>query len=245
MNNTYQKRGMTWLLMATGLLLFTAYSNSYAEVAPASTRQDLDNVRQKIREYLTTQSMGAPGKVEISINPIDPTLKLNACPAMEVFMPAGSRAWGKTSVGVRCNNPVPWTIYVQANVSVMADYLVAATPLAQGQVVAASDVVFQKGDLSRLPPGIYTDANQVIGRTVKISLTAGTVLRQEMLRIPPAVQQGQTVTVTSSGKGFRVSAEGLALGNAAEGQIVQVKVASGQVVSGIARGTGQIEVGFQ
>jgi len=41
-----------------------------------------------------------------------------------------------------------------------------------------------------------------------------------------------------------VSAEGRALANANEGQVVQVKVASGQVVSGIARVGGQIQVGY-
>jgi len=75
-------------------------------------------------------------------------------------------------------------------------------------------------------------------------MNAGTVLRQEMLKISPVVQQGQTVKLISTGEGFSVSAEGQAMGKANEGQIVQVKVASGQIVSGIARNGGQIEVGF-
>lgn len=50
--------------------------------------------------------------------------------------------------------------------------------------------------------------------------------------------------LTSGGKGFRVSAEGKALTKANEGQVVQVKVANGQVVSGIARSGGQVEVVF-
>ena len=65
-----------------------------------------------------------------------------------------------------------------------------------------------------------------------------------MLKIAPVVQQGQAVMVTSKGTGFSVSAEGLAMAKANEGQVVQVKVASGQVVTGIARNGGQVEVGF-
>jgi flagella basal body P-ring formation protein FlgA len=75
-------------------------------------------------------------------------------------------------------------------------------------------------------------------------MNAGTVLRQEMLKISPVVQQGQAVKLTSSGNGFSVSAEGQAMSKANEGQVVQVKVASGQIVTGIARSGGQIEVGF-
>jgi flagella basal body P-ring formation protein FlgA len=104
--------------------------------------------------------------------------------------------------------------------------------------------MFEKGDLTQLPAGVFTDQTQAIGRTVNISMNAGTVLRQEMLKVALAVQQGQTVMVTSKGNGFSVSAEGQAMGKANEGQVVQVKVASGQVVTGIARNGGQVEVGF-
>jgi flagella basal body P-ring formation protein FlgA len=126
----------------------------------------------------------------------------------------------------------------------MAQYLIAAAPLAQGQIVTDQDVMFEKGDLTQLPAGVFTDQSLTIGRTVNISMNAGTVLRQEMLKVALAVQQGQTVMVISKGNGFSVSAEGQAMAKANEGQVVQVKVASGQMVTGIARNGGQVEVGF-
>lgn len=207
-------------------------------------RQDMNAVKRQIQEFLTVQSTGYPGSVKVTAGAIDPNLRLATCQAMEVFLPPGSRAWGKTSVGVRCNAPVNWTIYVQSMVSVTAQYLVAAAPLVQGRAIGSSDLVFESGELTTLPAGVFTDPSQAVGRIANISVNAGTVLRQEMLKIAPVVQQGQSVMLTSSGRGFSVAAEGQALGNAGEGQIVQVKVASGQVVRGIARPGGQIEVGF-
>jgi flagella basal body P-ring formation protein FlgA len=56
------------------------------------------------------------------------------------------------------------------------------------------------------------------------------------------VTQGQTVQLYSNGNGIQLRTEGQALNNAAEGQPAQVKVASGQVISGIARGSGIVEV---
>jgi flagella basal body P-ring formation protein FlgA len=56
--------------------------------------------------------------------------------------------------------------------------------------------------------------------------------------------QGQTVRLVSQGSGFRVSADGKALANAAVGQLAQVRTASGQTVSGIARADGIVEVNF-
>ncbi|MFA6179415.1 MAG: flagellar basal body P-ring formation chaperone FlgA [Candidatus Methylopumilus sp.] len=234
--------GISFILAAM-LMPVTTHAES-APVLNQSARQDLAAIRTRITEFLVTQTIGYPGQVSVNAGAIDPNLKLAACPDAQVFLPPGSRAWGKTSVGVRCNAPGVWTIYVQATVSVKAQYLVAAAPLAQGRIVTSQDLIFESGDLTQLPAGVFTDPAQAIGRSVSISMTAGTVLRQEMLKIPPVVQQGQTVMVTSIGKGFSVAAEGLAMTNANDGQVVQVKIASGQVISGIARSGGQIVVGF-
>lgn len=212
--------------------------------ANQTAKQNLSVIKAKITEFLETQAIGYPGKVSVRAGSIDPNMKLAQCPDMQVFLPTGSRAWGKTSVGVRCSAPSIWTIYVQATVNVTAQYLVAAAPLAQGQVVTAQDVIFESGDLTQLPAGVFTEQAQALGRTVNISMNVGTVLRQEMLKVSPVVQQGQTVMLTSIGKGFSVSVEGQAMAKANEGQVVQVKVASGQLVTGIARSGGQVEVGF-
>ena len=239
------------VLTSLVFLSLISSASGFAEVAtpatavtPPMTKQNLAAIKTKITEFLETQTIGYPGKVSVRAGAIDPNLKLAQCPDMQVFMPTGSRAWGKTSVGVRCNAPNVWTIYVQATVNVLAQYLVAASPLAQGQIVTEQDMMFENGDLTQLPAGVFTEQSQAIGRTVNISMTAGTVLRQELLKIAPVVQQGQTVMVTSKGKGFSVSAEGLSMAKANEGQVVQVKVASGQIVTGIARNGGQVEVGF-
>jgi len=221
-----------------------ANDKSPQQVATNATytqKQDIAVLKQKITDFLTVQTVGFPGKVTVKAGSIDPNLKLAACPDVNVFMPNGSRPWGKTSVGISCSAPT-WTIYVQATVNVQAQYLVAAGPLIQGQQVTQQDMLFETGDLTQLPAGIFTDMAQAVGRTVNISMKAGTVLRQDMLKASPVVQQGQTVMVVSSGQGFSVSAEGQAMAKASEGQVVQVKVANGQLVSGIARNGGKVEV---
>lgn len=232
-------------ILLFSLYLFLAFPLQflYAQTqAPA--RQNLAEIKAKIADFLQKQTVGYPGKTNISVGNIDPNTKLAACQNLEIFMPNGSRAWGKTSIGARCSSEANWTIYVQANIGVMAQYLVAAAPLAQGTVVSQEHCLFENGDLTQLPAGVFTDISQAVGRTVNLSVPAGTVLRQDILKASPVVQRGQTVTVTSEGNGFKVAAEGQALGNAAEGQVVQVKVASGQVITGIAKVGGKVEVKF-
>lgn len=209
----------------------------------AYQKQDTSLLTLQVGDFLTRESNGHPGEIHVNVTPVDRNLKLAHCPNPEVSLPVGSRAWGKTSVVVRCQAP-KWTIYVQATVSVVAEYYVTATSLSQGHVMTASDLLKVKGDLAKLPAGIFTEANQVIGRLVNVSLMSGAVLKQEMLRMPVAIQQGQHVTLKTVGAGFEVSTEARALNSAAEGQAIQVKVLSGEVIAGIARSGGKVEVAF-
>jgi flagella basal body P-ring formation protein FlgA len=85
---------------------------------------------------------------------------------------------------------------------------------------------------------------QAIGRTPTVSLAAGTPLRLDTLRSKPVVQQNQAVRLVLNGNGFSVASEGRAIGSAGEGQVVQVRTASGTVVSGTAKAGGMVEVAF-
>lgn len=215
-----------------------------ARSAPEAGRQDGAAVRQLVQAYLEQQAAGLPGKVSVTVSPQPASLAVASCPAPQAFQSPGARAWGKTTVGVRCAAPQMWTVYVQAQVSVVADYVAAAVPLAAGQTIDASQLVTLQGDLAALPNGVVTDMAQAIGRSPTVSLPSGTALRADNLKSKPVIQQGQLVKVVSGNAAFRVSAEARAIGNAADGQVVQVRTPAGVVLSGIAKAGGQVEVAF-
>ncbi|GAB3421978.1 flagellar basal body P-ring formation chaperone FlgA [Massilia agilis] len=206
-------------------------------------RQNLAALPAVAHQFLATQTAGLPGQVKVSITPPDARLALPACPAPEAFLQPGARAWGKTTVGVRCAAPA-WTIFLQAQVSVLADYVATAVPLAQGQPIEAGQLVLLKGDIAAMPNGILTEMAQAVGRTPLVSLASGVPLRTDILKARPVVQQGQAVRLVSNGRNFSVSSEAKALGNAAEGQVVQVRTNNGTVVSGTARAGGVVDVSF-
>lgn len=207
-------------------------------------RQEPAEVKRVIEDFLRVQTRGLPGEASFTIGMIDPNNNLAPCPALEAFLPAGGRPWGRINVGVRCQVEGGWSIYVPAQVKVMGEYFVTAKPLVRGQAIAAGDLARRKGDLAELPAGVVTEEAQAIGKTLNVSVQSGQILRTDILRAPMAVQQGQSVRVVSKGKGFQVAAEGKALNNAADGQVVQVRTASGQTISGIARPGGTVEVSY-
>jgi flagella basal body P-ring formation protein FlgA len=211
-------------------------------VASAHARQAPEMVEARVRDFLHAQAAGLPGEVTIELSPFDPNNQLPACAALEPFLPGGTRAWGRISVGVRCDSPVTWTAYLQARVAVVADYLVAARPLRAGQIVGPADLAQRRGDLTALPDNTLTDGTQAMGHHTRFAVAAGSPLRGDMLRVPHAVRQGQTVSVISVGTGFRIASEGRAMNNAAPGERVRVRLANGQVVTGTARTDGKVEL---
>ncbi|NVD73853.1 flagellar basal body P-ring formation protein FlgA [Duganella sp. BJB488] len=227
------------LITAALLALLPA---AHAQQAPL--RQDAAALKRSVEQFLQVQSGGLPGQVTVAVGAIDPRMNLAACPDPQAFFMPGARAWGKTTVGVRCATPTAWTVYIQATVTVVGEYIASAAPLAQGQAIEASQLVTLKGDLTALPAGIATDMGQVIGRSTNISLPPGTPLRLDTLRSKPVVQSGQLVRLVSSGNGFSVSAEARAMSTAGDGQVVQVKTSGGQQITGIAKAGGLVEVAF-
>lgn len=216
-------------------------SIAIAANASALPTQDGESVRTVALAYLTQQAAGLPGKPEISVAPVFPH-GLALCDTLEPFMPNGTRLWGRTTVGVRCSGAHPWTLYLQAKVSVQATYYTAARAAAPGEVLTAADLVPREGDITMMPLAIVTDPSQAVGAVTLTRLAAGLPLRTDMLRGAGAISIGQTVHVVTGGDGFSISAEGSAMNNATPGQQIHVKTAGGQIISGIAKDASTVEV---
>lgn len=204
-----------------------------ATSAGAATSQSHSAIRDTVAAFVRAQTQAVPGKVTIQVAEIDRRTVLPACSALEAFLPPGAQLNGNSSVGVRCNGKQNWSLFVQVNVKISVNMLTANKTLQQGQIVRAEDL----GSLSSesLQAGTMTDPAQAIGKVMKFGIGAGQILRHDMLRASYTVKQGQTVQLHVVGSGFSVSAEGIALNNAAEGDTTSARTTSGQVVSGIVK----------
>ncbi|MEZ2354293.1 flagellar basal body P-ring formation chaperone FlgA [Caballeronia sp. RCC_10] len=218
-----------------------SFTPSPAASAAPATMQDGETIRAAALAFLQQQAAGLPGKVEITVTPVFPR-GLAACTALDPFMPTGARLWGRVTVGVRCVGERPWTLYVQARVSINATYYVAARAVAPGEVLGNADLVARDGDLTAMPQAVVTDPSQAVGAVTLSRVPVGLPLRTDMLRAASAVAIGQTVRVVTAGSGFSISAEGSAMSNAAPGQQVRVKTAGGQIVTGVVKDAQTVEI---
>jgi flagella basal body P-ring formation protein FlgA len=221
------------LIMVSALFFATANAIAQQTSAPVETAA---------RALIEEKTQGLPGEISIEISPLDPGNRLPPCPVPIAFLPSSARAWGAFSVGVRCESPAAWTIYLQARVKVVDGYFVAARPLSAGQILGSADLEHRRGDIAALPGDVLTDASLATGRPTRQALAQGTPLQARMLRTPEAVRQGSKVTVFSQGEAFRVSNTGRALNSAAPGETVRVRLPNNQVVTGTALHDGTIEI---
>ena len=208
-------------------------------IAPWQTALAADSVaiRRAVEAFLQIQVKDLPGNPVPVIGRIDADHLPGACEGPKVSM-NGPRRWGSTQVMVACRDGAR-KLFVQVEIPVVAEYLVAARSVGAGQKLTDSDV---NAVLGKLPNDALMDRSQVIGRIAKNSLVVGVPLRTDMFRQPWVVQQGQTIRIVVIGSGFEVTKEGRALHNAAVGQDTQVRVDSSTVVTGVARADGSVEL---
>ena len=159
-------------------------------------------------------------------------------------MAPGARSIGRTTVLVRCRSEAAGPSMYRCRYAWSPSIWSPAARLNQGQLISESDLARQSGDLGDLPNGVLLDPSQAIGRVTIMPVPTGKPLLTELLRQPPVIQAGQSVKVISRGPSFEVSSEGKALTAATEGKVVQVRLNTGQVVSGLARAGGIVEISF-
>jgi len=104
--------------------------------------------------------------------------------------------------------------------------IVATAPLRAGQPIRADELRAEpwSGPLTRLDE--LTSLEDAVGNTVKMPLTAGTVLRRSMLARPAEVLRGDTVQVHIVSANALISTEAVAEENGVRGAMIRVRNAA-------------------
>jgi len=208
-------------------------------VAPLGCASDLtERVRLLVDERIAPNG----GEIEVVVGEPDARLKLAPCDRIEPFVPPGARLIGRTSLGVRCTQGANWVVYVPVQIKLFVDAWVAARPIARGAPLLPEDARLERIDIAPLNGNALLPDMPLVGRTAARALAPGEPLRRDALRSPPVVQPGDAVQVVALGTGFAAQTPGKALTAAAEGQVAQVALPGGKVLSGVAKAGGVVEV---
>lgn len=227
-----------WILALIGVVLLL----SLPKLALAVTTQSISSILEAAENFAYRGTRDLPGSVRITPNKMDSNIALPKCSKLEPFLPTGNRLWGKTSIGVRCNDQQAWTIYLQIDIEVIAEAVHAAKSIPRDHTLNESDILLKEVNLVRMSEGILTDPAKVIGKVAVTNINAGLPISNQLIRAPHIIQRGQKVKLIVEGSGFSVSTEVEALSAAAEGQVLQIRNQAGRIMTGVARQDGIVEI---
>lgn len=208
----------------------------------AELQQLLQGSVQQVAAEVPDGSGKAP-RIEIELGRLDPRLKLAPCEKVQAYMPEGARLWGRSRVGLRCEQgAVRWNVYWPVTVRVWGTGLMAVVPLRPGVPVAAADLRVGEIELTESVSPPLRRLEDVVGRSVLRTIEPGQSVRQDDVRARRWFAAGDPVRVMVRGSGFAVASEGVALSHGDEGRCSRVRVDSGRVLCAHPVGLRQVEV---
>jgi flagella basal body P-ring formation protein FlgA len=237
-------------LFATLALLVTLPASAAAPTIESIAR---DALMDALGPVLTAR--GATAKVDIA--PSDARRGLAPCNQMSGFLAPGARLVGKTLVGVKCLDGATWQTFVSVDVKVEAPVWQTTHALTAGSQVAAADLApvlapMTQADLDAASGRSNTVSRGLasldgrnpppVGRTLQRPVGAAHALVATDVREEGRVNAGDAVRVVYQGEGFAVTTEGRTVNPADPGSSVQIRLASGSVVSGTLRADRLVEL---
>jgi flagella basal body P-ring formation protein FlgA len=217
-------------------------TSATAQTAKSSNLLNIPQLRAQASDWLMQQALTAhPGNdVQVSVGEIDARQRLPACNAPQFFLPASAQFWGRGSLGVRCDAPAKWSIYLTYQSRLFGFALVATRPIAAPAQLQAEDIELRQIEYTQ-SPDLYTKAMPANARLNR-PLAAGQPILIGGLTLATVIQSGRKVRLQTRTATFTVSQEGMALNNAAPGDLVRVKTPGGRIVQGVANQDGSVEV---
>jgi flagella basal body P-ring formation protein FlgA len=219
--------------------LFTAVS-----AAAAMDIEDPALIRAAAENAVRAEAGAAASALTLQVAPLDSRLRVASCDRrLTAFMSGNSALRSQTTVGVRCEGTIRWTIYTSVNVQSQAKVLLARRSLTRDAEVTAADFRIE----DRLVPGLssayVSDPATLAGQRLGHPMAAGDPLTLETLAPANLIHRGQQVTLLAHAGGFEVRMVGVALSDGHESERIKVQNQSSQrVVEGIVRSSNEVEI---
>ncbi|MBL1261621.1 MAG: flagellar basal body P-ring formation protein FlgA [Thiotrichaceae bacterium] len=213
----------------------------------SSGYQSHDSIKESAVTFLMSKmSPHNRGQMDIKVitSRLDPRLRLRQCEtALEPFLPTGANLSGNTSVGIRCQDNKPWSLYVSAKIIKYADIYVATRFLSRGKKLKQDDYALERHDISNQSIGYITDINEIEGKILRRPLRHNSIIPPNALTEAMLVKRGDRVTILAQNTGVKVHMKGKALKSGVKGEVIRVRnLSSKRIIEGTVLSEGVVGV---
>lgn len=224
------------VLGAMALATLTLGEGAYAVVSPAMISAAAENA-------VRAQAGPEAGVLTVQAAPLDPRLRVSECDrALTGFLTDASPLRFQTTVGVRCEGSVRWTIYTSVRVESEAPVLVARRLLARNAEITAADFKLETRRVPGLLSGYVTATSALVGQRLSRPVAVDEPLSFDALAPANVIHRGQTVVLLARSGSLEVRMNGIALADGRISDRIKVQnVSSQRVVEGIVRSETEVE----
>ncbi|MDF1588880.1 MAG: flagellar basal body P-ring formation chaperone FlgA [Gammaproteobacteria bacterium] len=216
-------------------LVFPAYSESL---------QLLDEIEHTAYVYSLAEAQARYDNPQISVESLDSRLRLQTCEhPLTAFSNSDNVSLGSQAIGIKCDAPVAWTVYVPVKIKVFKPIVVAARGLDAKQIITENDIRLEQQDIAKMRRGYIEKIESVVGQQLKYPVAVGAVINPNSLFEQKVVHRGEQIMLVATIGKMEVRMAGTALADGEQGERVRVKNASShRVVEGVVDGPGIVRV---
>ena len=180
-------------------------------VKRSSVTVSREKMRNMVSDYLTNNLLaGMPDANIQEINVAEPVELPAGRIAYTVHPARNAESMGKIpfTINFDVNGKFCKRVWAAATVEVISDVVVAKKPLGRFKPISEDDIEVQKMDLSDLPSDVIRNPEEVLGKRTSRAISAQTVLRPNLVELPPVVKRGDVVVIVAESEGLKVTALG-------------------------------------
>jgi flagella basal body P-ring formation protein FlgA len=211
---------------------------------PVGAVESIATIEAAAHSYV--RSLLPPGdtQTQISVLPLDRRLRLAQCgSALTARLPVGTNLAARATVGVTCDGPTHWSVYVPVVVESHISVLVLRHAVARDTHLTADDVAVETRRTAGTAAAYLDAVTELPGRTVRRPLPIGTALTVDMFVADTVIHRGQEVTLVAGAGPIEIRATGRAMMDAPTGARIQVQnLSSLTVVEGIVESADVVRV---
>jgi len=226
-----------------GLLIFGGAAKAAAEKVI-----DQDKLNRAVGLHIDKNMPWMKGSMRFEI--------LSALP--QLAMPEGKVTWkvesranedylGETNYVLKLyNNGVLFREEpIRARIEVLREFVISTKNMGRNHVVAAEDISLQKRWVRSIPLNSISDMNDVIGKSLCLSVRPNTEITGNMLKAVNAVTRGRIVQVILDSGAINITTMGMAEEDGVEGSFVRVRnISSNKIIYARVVGESKVKVDF-
>ena len=205
-------------------MLILLFVGLFSKNISATEIHSLEDIMNAAQDYVLNNMEKPDEDFEIVVGKLDRRLRLRKCNSqLEAYNPGYPARQGLTTVGVRCNDNKPWSLYVPVTIKEFKKVAILSRANTRNTVLTNTDIEFIRMNVNRLSSGYFEKPEEIVGMILSQHLTKGAILNKHHVKKQMAVNRGQMVTLIAKNDVVEVRMEGEALSNGAIGEKIRVK----------------------